>query len=121
MVNVPRTRRSPKARVSAAPQHLGHANEPVRAMAGAMARRVMPSAARITPASMPCPSEVWTIWAMVDTPEVIGLPSPEKVPRSSSSAVSSKSGGRIAPMPLAKGANSRALIPSARATARACA
>ncbi len=53
--------------------------------------------------------------------EVIGLSAPENRSLSTSSAVCAKIGGRIAPMPCANGASSRAVIPSALATASACA
>ena len=42
-----------------------------------MTRRARPSAARITPASMPCAYAVWTMWAMDEAAEVMGLSSPE--------------------------------------------
>ena len=91
-----RTRTSVVAKASAAAQNLGDADEPVGAMAQSDGAAGIATAARITPASMPWASEVWTLMShgrhrrgdrVVRTGEAAAVPT--------SSAVSTKAVHRV--------------------------
>ncbi len=91
-----RTRTSVVAKASAAAQNLGDADEPVGAMAQSDGAAGIATAARITPASMPWASEVWTLMShgrhrrgdrVVRTGEAATVPT--------SSAVSTKAVHRV--------------------------